>query len=132
MKENDLLEIATYIPKDTILMLSGVTCVGKTTTAYEIVKNYLEFRGVSECDLIRTIVRTIYKHLSEEVYVDKDELVIKYNTFLEFIPSLLNITLRFDFTVLSAIKSCSAISLLDILFAASFATSISRFVSPNL
>lgn len=87
MKENDLLEIATYIPKDTILMLSGVTCVGKTTTAYEIVKNYLEFRGVSECDLIRTIVRTIYKHLSEEVYVDKDELVIKYNTFLEFIPS---------------------------------------------
>lgn len=34
------------VPKDAILMLSGVSCVGKTTAAYEIVKNYPEFRRV--------------------------------------------------------------------------------------
>ena len=57
------------IPKDTILMLSGVSCVGKTTTAYEIVKNYSEFRRVSEYDLIRTVVRTAYEHLADEAYI---------------------------------------------------------------
>ena len=53
-----------YIPKDAILMLSGVSCVGKTTTAYEIVKNYPEFRRVSEYDLMRTVVRTAYEYLA--------------------------------------------------------------------
>lgn len=75
------------IPKDTILMLSGVSCVGKTTAAYEIVKNYPTFRRVSEYDLLRTIVRTAYEHLAEEAYIDKNELVKKYSALFESITS---------------------------------------------
>lgn len=36
------------IPKDTILMLSGVSCVGKQQPAYEIVKNYSNSEELSE------------------------------------------------------------------------------------
>lgn len=75
------------IPKDAILMLSGVSCVGKTTTAYEIVKNYPEFRRVSEYDLIRTVVRTAYEHLADEAYINKNELIGKYNALFESITS---------------------------------------------
>ena len=60
-------------------MLSGVSCVGKTTTAYEIVKNYPEFRRVSEYDLIRTVVRTAYEQLSDEAYINKNDMMDKYN-----------------------------------------------------
>lgn len=75
------------IPKDAILMLSGVSCVGKTTAAYEIVKNYPEFRRVSEYDLIRTVVRTAYKYLAEETDINKNELINKYNALFESITS---------------------------------------------
>lgn len=75
------------VPKDAILMLSGVSCVGKTTTAYEIVKNYPEFRRVSEYDLLRTIVRTAYEYLAEEAYLDKDELISKYNALFKSITN---------------------------------------------
>ena len=75
------------IPKDAILMLSGVSCVGKTTAAYEIVKNYPVFRRVSEYDLLRTVVRTAYEYLAEENYIDKNELVSKYNALFESITS---------------------------------------------
>ena len=75
------------VPKDAILMLSGVSCVGKTTAAYEIVKNYPEFRRVSEYDLLRTVVRTAYEYLAEEAYIDKDELISKYNALFESITS---------------------------------------------
>ena len=71
------------VPKDAILMLSGVSCVGKTTAACEIVKNYPEFRRVSEYDLLRTVVRTAYEYLAEEAYIDKDELISKYNALFE-------------------------------------------------
>ena len=75
-----------YIPKDAILMISGVSCVGKTTVAYEIVRNYPEFRRVSEYDLIRTIVRTAYEHLSEEAYIN-DESISKYNALFKSITN---------------------------------------------
>lgn len=74
-------------PKDAILMLSGVSCVGKTTTAYEIVKNYSEFRRVSEYDLIRTVVRTAYGQLSDEAYINKSEVMDKYNAVFKSITS---------------------------------------------
>lgn len=76
-----------YIPKDAILMLSGVSCVGKTTAAYEIVKNYPVFRRVSEYDLLRTVVRTAYEYLAEEAYIDKSELERKYSALFESITS---------------------------------------------
>lgn len=74
-------------PKDAILMLSGVSCVGKTTTAYEIVKNYPEFRRVSEYDLIRTVVRTAYEQLSDEAYINKNDMMDKYNAVFKSITS---------------------------------------------
>lgn len=46
-------------PKDLILMLSGVPCVGKTTTAYQLLKNFPEFRRVSELDILRTMARAV-------------------------------------------------------------------------
>lgn len=76
-----------YIPKDAILMLSGVSCTGKTTAAYEIVKNYPVFRRVSEFDLLRTVVRTAYEHLAEEAYIDKEELISKYSALFASITS---------------------------------------------
>lgn len=58
------------IPKDTILIISGVSCVGKTTVAYEIVKNHTAFRRVSELDILRTIIRTSYEHLARDANID--------------------------------------------------------------
>ena len=81
------MEADMYIPKDAILMLSGVSCVGKTTTVYKIVKNYPEFRRISEYDLIRTVVRTAYEQLAEEAYVYKNKLKSKYNALFESITS---------------------------------------------
>ncbi len=76
-----------HIPKDSVLILSGVSCVGKTTTAYEILKNYPEFRKVNEYDLIRTIVRASYEHLFEELYINNDELKNKYNALFASITN---------------------------------------------
>ena len=87
MKNTILLEDNMHVPKDAILMLSGVSCVGKTTAAYEIVKNYPEFRRVSEYDLLRTIVRTAYEYLAEETCIEKDELISKYKALFESITS---------------------------------------------
>lgn len=85
------------IPKDVILMLSGVSCVGKTTVAYEIVKNYPVFRRVSEFDLLRTVVRTAYEYLAKEAYIDKNELTSKYSALFESITSS-----NFDITKLQS------------------------------
>jgi 2-phosphoglycerate kinase len=86
-----------YIPKDAILILSGVSCVGKTTTAYEILKNYPEFRRVSEYDLIRAVVRTSYENLLKEVYTDADELKKQYDALFASITNS-----NFDITKLQS------------------------------
>lgn len=75
------------IPQDTILIISGVSCVGKTTVAYEILKKYPEFRRVSEADIIRTVVRTAYENLSEEINIDKNLLVDKYNALFKSVTN---------------------------------------------
>lgn len=79
--------ITMHIPKDTILLLSGVSCVGKTTAAYGIVKKYPEFRRVSELDLVRTIVRVAYGHLSETFDVDKNTLMQQYKALFASITN---------------------------------------------
>lgn len=71
------------IPKDTILMLSGVSCVGKTTAAYEIIKNYPEFRRVSELDILRTVVRTAYEHFATEEHWEKEKILKKYDVLFD-------------------------------------------------
>lgn len=66
------------IPGDFILMLSGVPCVGKTTTAYNILKYQTEFRRVSELDIIRTIVRATIRNIENCQFVDKQLLQDQY------------------------------------------------------
>lgn len=73
------------IPQDTILIISGVSCVGKTTIAYEILNNYSEFRRVSELDIIRTAVRTTFNYIIDDKLVDKDAIITKYNAIFESI-----------------------------------------------
>jgi len=46
-------------PKDLVLILSGVPCVGKTTIAYEFLKQFTEFRRVGELDVLRTMARAV-------------------------------------------------------------------------
>lgn len=58
--------MSEMIPQDLILILSGVPCVGKTTTAYNLIKNISEFRRVSELDIIRTVVRATIKNLAKD------------------------------------------------------------------
>lgn len=61
-----------HIPSDCILMLSGVPCVGKTTTAYNILKSAPEFRRVSELDIIRMIIRSVFRSLEDGEYLNKE------------------------------------------------------------
>lgn len=75
------------IPKDTILMISGVSCVGKTTVAYEILKTYPEFRRVSELDMLRAVVRIAYENLAEESNINKDVIMRKYDALFKSITS---------------------------------------------
>ena len=70
--------LAVQIPGDFILMLSGVPCVGKTTTAYNILKYQPEFRLVSELDIIRTIVRATIRNIENCQYVNKEMLQDQY------------------------------------------------------
>ena len=71
------------IPKDTVLLISGVQCVGKTTTAYNIVKNFPDFRRVSELDIIRTIVRAVLTNLSNAEHLDKQILMGEYSELFQ-------------------------------------------------
>lgn len=57
--------------------------MGKTTTAYEIVKNYSEFRRVSELDIIRTIVRTAVERFSTSGYLNKEDMLAEYEVLFE-------------------------------------------------
>ena len=52
-------------------MLSGVPCVGKTTTAYNILKSAPEFRRVSELDIIRTVIRSVFRTLEAGDHLNK-------------------------------------------------------------
>lgn len=51
------------IPKDLILFLTGVPCVGKTTTAYNLLRKYPEFKSVTEVDIMRTMARSIIRDI---------------------------------------------------------------------
>lgn len=66
------------VADNAIVMLSGVSCVGKTTTAYEIIKKYPQFRRVSEIDLVRTIVRTAYARIADEEKLGRNQIIEKY------------------------------------------------------
>lgn len=67
--------MSVIIPKDLILIISGVSCVGKTTTAYNLLKEYPEFKRVSETDILRTMLRTAIKDIGNGLtYTEKEKL----------------------------------------------------------
>lgn len=72
------------IPKDFILILSGVSCVGKTTTAYNLLKKYPDFKRVSETDILRTMLRAVVKDVEGSVScTDKNNLRQRYAPLFE-------------------------------------------------
>lgn len=73
------------ISNQTILLLTGLPCVGKTTVAYEILKNHSEFRRVTELDIIRTIVRAVLTQLDSSKSFDPK---IIENEYKELFSSL--------------------------------------------
>lgn len=71
------------VPKDTIVFISGVPGSGKTTVAYELFKNYCDFRIVEETDIIREILRGYRKHLALMGISIPDEIT-PHNVFLDY------------------------------------------------
>ena len=72
------------IPSNTILMLSGVACVGKTTTARNIVKNYEEFKLVTEVDIIREVIRYTIKNVDAYYkFYDKNSVTLEYKSLFD-------------------------------------------------
>lgn len=74
------------IPKKTILLLSGVSCIGKTTTAYKIIERCDGFKRVSELDLIKTVVKSVITNLSSEGYISKDKITSDFSALYELLP----------------------------------------------
>lgn len=61
-----------------ILVLTGVSCVGKTTTAYEIIQRNSIFRRVSELDIIRAILRTNVSEMKSYGYITEEQVSKRY------------------------------------------------------
>lgn len=67
------------LPKDFVLIISGVSCVGKTTAAYNLLKEYPEFKRVTEIDIIRMILRSTIKDVVNNLsYSDQNRLQEKF------------------------------------------------------
>ena len=57
------------VPNDAILILTGVPCIGKTTTAHGIIRRSTTFQRVIEMDVISDTVRAVLtKNLLKEKY----------------------------------------------------------------
>ena len=57
-------EESFIIPPGFIVFISGVPGVGKTTTSYELLKRYSDFRIIEETDLVREILRGYNSYLA--------------------------------------------------------------------
>lgn len=71
------------LPKDLVVLISGVPGVGKTTISYQLLKMYKEFRLVEETDVIREALRGYNVHLSS-VYKTLQEDIYPHNIFLSY------------------------------------------------
>ena len=62
------------IAENTILILSGVPCVGKTSAAHNITRICPAFQRVCEMDIITAVIRTTLDDLANEGLLSKDAL----------------------------------------------------------
>ena len=90
------------IPNDFILILSGVSCVGKTTTAYNLLQKYPKFKRVSETDILRTMLRAIVKDIETSANcTDKINLRQRYAPLFESLKYCDMTTLKKQSQILS-------------------------------
>lgn len=71
------------IPKNLIILISGVPGVGKTTISNELLNGYKEFRLVEETDILRDILRGYNQFISSE-YKITIENIYPHNVFLTY------------------------------------------------
>lgn len=71
------------LPRDLIILISGVPGVGKTTISFELLKRYKEFRLVEETDIIREVLRGYNGYLSS-TYKSLQEDIYPHNVFLSY------------------------------------------------
>lgn len=72
-----------YLPKDLVILISGVPGVGKTTISYELLKTHKEFRLIEETDVIREVLRGYNNYLAS-VYKLSIENIYSYDIFLSY------------------------------------------------
>lgn len=71
------------LPKDLIILISGIPGVGKTTISYELLQTYEEFRIVEETDIMREILRGYNKQLARN-YKSLPEDIYPHDIFLSY------------------------------------------------
>lgn len=71
------------LPKDLIILISGIPGVGKTTISYELLKLYDEFRLIEETDVIREILRGYNNHLITTYNMEINNIYSR-NVFLSY------------------------------------------------
>lgn len=72
-----------YLPKDLVVLISGVPGVGKTTISYELLKTHKEFRLVEETDVIREVLRGYNGYLAS-IYALSLENIYAHDMFLSY------------------------------------------------
>lgn len=70
---------------DTILILTGVPCIGKTTVAYQIIRQFPFFRRVIEMDTVSDTVRATLNNLTDDKLLRKDIVDGEYFALFESI-----------------------------------------------
>lgn len=71
------------LPKDLVILISGVPGVGKTTISYELLKTHKEFRLIEETDVIREVLRGYNNYLAS-VYKLSIENIYAHDIFLSY------------------------------------------------
>ena len=75
----------TTFADDTILILTGIPCIGKTTVAYEIVRRFPHFQRVVEMDIVSDSVRATLKNLTNDGLLEKSAVDGEYSALFESI-----------------------------------------------
>lgn len=80
-----MVNINNYIPDTAILILTGISCIGKTTIAYDLIRNHPQFRRITEVDIVRNVVRSTINILSENGFADSEKLLTEYSDLFKSI-----------------------------------------------